>query len=198
MLFVLYLLFAVPFFCAATAIGLTLTRFGEQSPQLYRADLVGGGIASAAIIGALFCVHPATALQAIAALGFLAAAFFHRRAPIVAVIGIAAVVIARPLPLRVSQFKELSHARRVPGARIVEERSSPLGLLTVVDSPNVPFRHAPGLSLTFGGEIPEQTRCSATAADSPRSRAATAISPISTSFLRLPRIDWDRRSVTSP
>ncbi|HEX2061060.1 MAG TPA: SAM-dependent methyltransferase, partial [Thermoanaerobaculia bacterium] len=53
-LFLLYLLFAVPFFCAATAIGLTLTRFGEQSPLLYGADLAGGGLASAAVTALLF------------------------------------------------------------------------------------------------------------------------------------------------
>src|SRR5687768_4427214 len=47
-LFVLYLLFAIPFFCAATAIGLTLTKFGADSPRLYRADLIGGGASAAA------------------------------------------------------------------------------------------------------------------------------------------------------
>ena len=47
-LFLLYLLFAVPFFCAATAIGLALTKFGAESPRLYRADLIGGGTSAAA------------------------------------------------------------------------------------------------------------------------------------------------------
>src|SRR5450759_38517 len=36
------------------------------------------------------------------------------------------------------------------------ERSSPLGLLTVVDSPLVPLRHAPGLSLNAVTEPPLQ------------------------------------------
>ncbi|MDK1389971.1 SAM-dependent methyltransferase, partial [Sinorhizobium sp. 8-89] len=38
----------------------------------------------------------------------------------------------------------------------VEERSSPLGLLTVVESPTVPFRYAPGLSLANVQEPPAQ------------------------------------------
>ncbi len=157
-LFFLYLLFAVPFFCAATAIGLALTRFGDESPRLYRADLVGGGTSAATLIALLFFVHPVTALQIIACAGFVAAVLFHRRATLISVLGVLAVVAARPLalPLRISQFKELSHAMRVPGARIVDERSSPLAMLTSVVSPEVPFRHAPGLSLTFVGEIPEQ------------------------------------------
>jgi spermidine synthase len=160
-LFVLYLLFAVPFFCAATAIGLTLTKFGADSPRLYRADLIGGGTSAAAATGLLFFVHPVTALQLVALLGFTAAFLFATRrgaALALALGGVMFVVAARPLafPLRMSQFKELSHALRVPEARIVDERSSPHGLLTSVVSPAVPFRHAPGLSLAFAGEIPRQ------------------------------------------
>ena len=157
-LFLLYLLFAVPFFCAATAIGLALTKFGAESSRLYRADLVGGGTSAAAATALLFFLHPVTALQLVAMAGFVAATLFARKAIVVAIAGIALIVAARPLaiPLRMSQFKELSHALRVPHARIIEERSSPHGLLTTVVSPAVPFRHAPGLSLAFGGEIPDQ------------------------------------------
>lgn len=154
-LFLLYLLFAIPFFCAATAIGLALSRFGAESPRLYRADLLGGGISAAAMTALLFFVHPVTALQIVACAGFVAAALFHRA---IALIGIVAVIAVRPLalPLRMSQFKELSHALRIPEARVISERSSPLALLTAVESPAVPFRHAPGLSLSFIGQIPEQ------------------------------------------
>lgn len=160
-LFLLYLLFAVPFFCAATAIGLALTKHGADSPRLYRADLIGGGMSAAAATLLLFVVHPVTALQLVSTVGFLAAALFalRRGTLAVAAIGIALVIAARPLalPLRMSQFKELSHALRIPGAKVVDERSSPHGLLTTVVSPRVPFRHAPGLSLSFAGEIPPQT-----------------------------------------
>jgi hypothetical protein len=159
-LFILYLLFAVPFFCAATAIGLALTKFGADSPRLYRADLLGGGASAAAATGLLFVVHPVTALQFVAVTGFVAAALFaaRRATVVIALAGVVAVIAARPLalPLRMSQFKELSHAMRIPGARIVDERSSPHGVLTSVVSPAVPFRHAPGLSLGFTGEIAEQ------------------------------------------
>lgn len=45
---------------------------------------------------------------------------------------------------------------RINGSRIVKERSSPLALLTVVENDRVPFRHAPGLSLTAQSEPPAQ------------------------------------------
>ena len=44
----------------------------------------------------------------------------------------------------------------VPDARIIDERSSPLGLVSVVESPTIPFRHAPGLSLNNITEPPLQ------------------------------------------
>ena len=47
----------------------------------------------------------------------------------------------------VNEFKGLAKALLVRDARIVAERHSPYGWLAVVDSPRVPLRHAPGLSL---------------------------------------------------
>jgi Spermine/spermidine synthase domain len=55
-----------------------------------------------------------------------------------------------------SPYKELSLALTVPGARVIAERHGPLGELTVVESPSVPFRWAPGQSLTSMAEPPEQ------------------------------------------
>ena len=50
----------------------------------------------------------------------------------------------------------MATALLVPEARILEERSSPLGLVSVVESPAIPFRHAPGLSLNNVTEPPPQ------------------------------------------
>ncbi|MGZ8255503.1 MAG: spermidine synthase, partial [Burkholderiaceae bacterium] len=52
--------------------------------------------------------------------------------------------------------KGLSQTLRVPQARVVAERSSPLGLVSVVESPGTPLRHAPGLSLNATAEPPPQ------------------------------------------
>ena len=45
---------------------------------------------------------------------------------------------------------------RVSGTRVVAERFSPLGLVTVVESEAIPLRHAPGLSLNSQLEPPAQ------------------------------------------
>jgi hypothetical protein len=61
-------------------------------------------------------------------------------------LAIAVLVALMPsdrMRLHPSEFKDLSQALQVTGARVVAERSSPLGLVTVVESPVVPFRQAP-------------------------------------------------------
>jgi hypothetical protein len=53
-----------------------------------------------------------------------------------------------------SPYKGLSQILQIPQAWVVEERSSPLGLVSVVESPGTPLRHAPGLSLNATAELP--------------------------------------------
>ncbi|MEE8271905.1 MAG: SAM-dependent methyltransferase, partial [Alphaproteobacteria bacterium] len=157
----IYLVLALPFFAAATAIGLTLARFGGRIAAVYRADLAGAGGGALAVVLALFALPPDDCLRLIGGLGLLAAALAVGSRRLAAALAVAAVASAAawpaswlaPLP---SPYKGLSRALTVPDARVVAERSSPLGLLTVVDSPTVPFRHAPGLSLVAGGEPPAQ------------------------------------------
>jgi len=58
--------------------------------------------------------------------------------------------------LAISPYKGLSQQMRIRGSRIVEEKSSPLALLAVVENNLVPLRYAPGLSLTAESEPPPQ------------------------------------------
>ena len=63
---------------------------------------------------------------------------------------------ADPIGLQMSPFKGLTQALEVVDARKRAERSGPLGLLTVVESPAVPFRHVPGLSFNTRHLPPDQ------------------------------------------
>jgi hypothetical protein len=161
----LYLILSVPFFCAASGIALALTRYGKDVPRLYAADLLGAGAGSLGIVLLLFAVFPATALRLIGVLGLLSALaawrelrMAQRRWPTLALLGVLALLILPPswLELRISPYKGLPETLRIGGTRIVEERSSPLGLLAVVESPRIPLRDAPGLSLYAETPIPEQ------------------------------------------
>jgi spermidine synthase len=162
-----YLLFATPFFCAAICVGLAFAAFPNHIARIYRYDMLGAGLGALGVIAALFWLFPSQALRVVGGLGFLAAALaswqevgarrWWRTAAYL--IGAALVYAAVPTSwtaLRFSEYKELAQALLIPGTEVVREESSPLGLLTVIRSPRIPFRYAPGLSLSNTIEPPPQ------------------------------------------
>ncbi len=162
-----YVLLMAPFFCAANCTGLAFVRFGERMGRVYRFDLMGAGLGAAGVVAALFAVAPWTSLRVLPLLGFAAAAVAglgaeapgRRVRP--AALTLAGAALSALLPgawvvPHLSEYKGLSRALRVPGAEVVYESSSPMSLLTVVRSPTIPFRHAPGLSLASRAGPPEQ------------------------------------------
>jgi len=163
-LMLIFLLLFIPFFCAANCICLAFSQYSSQLHRVYCYDLLGAGSGAAAIIGLLFFVPPATALQVVAALGLVAAAVawlecgVPTRWPALVLMLVAALVLlpGAGFSLQISEFKGLSQSLRVLNAGQVDQRSSPLGQLTTVKSPSVPFRYSPGLSLNTPGPIPAQ------------------------------------------
>lgn len=165
-LLLIYGLLFIPFLCAATAICLSFTRFSGEPHRIYSFDILGAGAGCLAILATLFLTTPATALTLIGALGFVAAAaaaFSGRVRPrwVPATLLVAALLLPAALPtdwarLQPSQYKDLSQTLSVRGTRVVAERSSPIALITVVESPAIPFRYAPGLSLNATMEPPPQ------------------------------------------
>lgn len=159
----LYLVFFVPFFFAALCIGLAFTCARAHISRIYFFDLFGAGIGALGVVGALFVLTPQEAVRVFSGIAFAAsllAAFAARnRYLFAAPLAGAVLLFALPaslLELRMSPYKGLSQTLQTMGTRVLEEYSSPLGLLTVVESPRVPFRHAPGLSFTTRHEPPEQ------------------------------------------
>lgn len=164
-LLLLYMLLFVPFFCAATSVCLCFSRFSEQVHRIYSFDILGAGLGCLGIIVALFLLSPVDALRLVSTAGMVAAALasiecrWHR--PWLPALLLSAAIVPAGVPgdwiaLRPSEYKELSQTLRIGNARVVAERSSPLGLVTVVESPSIPLRHAPGLSLNASLEPPPQ------------------------------------------
>lgn len=161
----LYTLLAVPFFFAASCFGLAFARQGQRIPLLYGADLAGAGIGALAAIGLAY-LPVAHGLLLAALCGPVAAVLVMTPrnagfAKVALVAGFATVLLlalisSNALAPRPNEFKGLSKTLLLPDARIVAQRSGPYGWLTVLDSPRVPLRHAPGISLQFTGEPPRQ------------------------------------------
>lgn len=156
----LYLLLSLPFLFAATAIGLALIAFEGRIGLVYRSDLLGAAAGALGILAALFLLPIAGCLKLVATVAMLAAlsTMGTLRAAIVAPLALALVALwpSAWLTPQPSAYKELSQTLHIPGTRIIAKRSSPLGELAVVESAQVPFRYAPGLSLQTSVEPPEQ------------------------------------------
>jgi len=155
-----YLALFVPFFAAATAIGLALTSESEKCTRLYAFNMAGSGAGALLALALLSVAAVERALvgvtvlaQAAAILALFDGEFFinrgARRRFAVASLAIMALLtltfVFRPSTVRLSQYKGLSYALNLPDAKVVAERSSPLGRLDVIASPAI--REAPALSL---------------------------------------------------
>ena len=158
-----YLLLTVPFFFAANAIGLALIYYRTRLSRIYAADLLGAGLGSLGILALLFAVLPLQALTLLGLLGIgaaLLAAWELQQKP--AIIWLLPLALGLLLladnwsTLEMSPYKGLEQTLLISDSRIIAQHSSPLGLLSVVESPTIPLRHAPGLSLNATTEPPAQ------------------------------------------
>ncbi len=165
----IYLLLAIPFFFAANVVGLSLYRYKADVSSIYAADLLGAGAGSAAIILLLFLVFPQKSLTVLIILAVAAALIAYHYgfgdkdvnishwsgAPLIITLTVV-FMLTEFTPLNISPYKAQNQLLRVPGTKIIDRYSSPLGVISVVNSGITPLRHAPGLSLNATTEPPEQ------------------------------------------
>lgn len=157
----LYLLFMVPFFFAALCVGMAFSFHGALAGRIYLLDLLGAGLGAGVVIALLFAMAPPAVLVLLSGLALAAAVLSHRGPALwTAAVAWALLLVYAQVSgltgLEVSEFKGLSRSLQTVGSRVLHEHSSPLGLLTVVENRQVPFRHAPGLSIATRHVPPEQ------------------------------------------
>ena len=156
----------VPFFFSGLCVGLSLSAWPGRANALYAANLAGSAIGSLAVLvllpllGGQGTVVVASVLGVLSALVFTAKAPVRRRIPryvgVILLLG-QLVLLTRPptwLDLRLSPYKTLSQVLLLPQARLASSRWNSFCRVDVVDS--VGIHSAPGLSLSFPGQIPEQ------------------------------------------
>ncbi len=154
-----YLIYLIPFFLAALAIGLIFVKYVSSIGTVYFANLIGSGFGGLVAIAFLWKFFPNQLPGFVALFPVLAGLLLitkKRRTGFIVLsslsIAIAVFFITRPVGLSVSEYKSISYAMNLPQATVENERVSPHGLAQVVSSDAL--RHAPGLSLAFTGEIP--------------------------------------------
>jgi spermidine synthase len=161
----IYLILALPFFFAANVVGLTLYYYNNHIPAIYAADLLGAGLGSVGVIVLLTAMFPEKILMALMLLGVAATLlasscpFYDTKNWTVLSIVVTLAVLLAPsgsAKLQVSAYKSLNQLLQVPGTRVIDRYSSPLGSINVVKSDTTPLRYAPGLSLNATLEPPKQ------------------------------------------
>ncbi len=159
-----YLLLALPFGIGGFVILLAITLEADRPGRMYGASFFGSGLGAGLALMVLWFMPPVGALAVpalVAALGTLAAAFDREkrqgalRVAGLVLLGSVIVVVRPPWRLSMTPYKALPQVEAYPAARRVAERISPLGWVVAVQAPA--FRYAPGLSLRFRGEFPQQT-----------------------------------------
>jgi hypothetical protein len=154
------LLFFVPFFFCALAIGLVFVKYTDNIGKLYFSNLVGSGLGGLAAI-VLFWTAAPTLIPFITGFASLVAALFIlpvlRRQLWITTTVITAIVLLgigllSPPSLPISQYKSLSTTLDLPEATIEKTANSPYGWVQYVSSPAL--RYAPGLSLFYTEEVP--------------------------------------------
>ena len=171
-----YLLLTLPFFFVANAIALTMMRFPRKIPLVYGIDLIGAGIGAVSILALLQMFAPDTVLRFLAISGIAAGLFVpglfasglfssgnfsnRQRQITVSVLLLAMLAITvtpqKWLDLRMSEYKGLAQTLLIKDAALRFQHTSPVSRIDVVQSPLIPFRHAPGMSLQSPSGPPEQ------------------------------------------
>jgi spermidine synthase len=171
----IFLLLSIPFLLVASAICLVFIQYPEQIARTYSVDLTAAGAGSLSIILLLYWLFPMSVLLVIIICALLAAIiavrevhhtrlsqlFTIRHARYLLLInllaGIAFILLLQPVwQLKLSPYKDLSRTLTIKGTEIVAQYSSPLGLISVIESNEIPLRHVPGLSLNNTQEPPGQ------------------------------------------
>jgi hypothetical protein len=170
-----YAALVVPFFFAGLCVGLALAAWPRKANAIYAANLAGSAVGSLVILAAIPLVGGPGAVLSTGALSMLAAAVFavgadvrratgrpDRRLPVwPALYGLLSAVccllsLRAPglFDLRLSPYKTLSTSMLLPDAHLVFSRWNAFSRVDVVESAAI--HSAPGLSLSFSGQLPRQ------------------------------------------
>jgi hypothetical protein len=156
-LLVFYLLIFIPFFFGAVAICLAFMKFSENINIIYFSNLIGSAIGGIIVLGLFFIFEPHEIPGMLALLPLLAAAVVYLRKKYSFILILFNVLFIAfnfvyNKGLNISEYKSFSKTLLLPDTKIINEKVSPLGKLTVLSSPAL--RYSPGLSLSFTGDIP--------------------------------------------
>ena len=148
-----YLLFFIPFFLGALAIGLVFIKYVADIGKIYFANLLGSGGGAILALALIWLFFPERLPSVVSILPIVSGLLILEGKNQVWYLSFAIIALAlsawqiiNPPQLILSQYKDLSKTLLLPDAEIKLEKASPYGFTQAVTSPVL--RYAPGLSLT--------------------------------------------------
>jgi len=162
-LVIYYLAIAIPFFFAGICISLAISKLPGKVNKIYFCDLGGASIGCISFLVLANYISLSNLLIIPPLLSFLASFLFSLKLKdkrsIIYIIGIFVFTILFSgaesfYSFPINPYKSLFTLLRYPNSRIIDRQENSVARLEVVESEGV--KYAPGLSLNFSGEIPEQ------------------------------------------
>ncbi|MGB5287824.1 MAG: hypothetical protein WBN42_04995, partial [Ignavibacteriaceae bacterium] len=157
-LIITYLLFFIPFFLGALAIGIVFIKHIDKIGTLYFANMAGSGLGGVLAIYLMWIFLPEKLPAVIAGLAFLSGIIIvtkEQRNGFTIIVSLTVAVLSffyiSPSKLILSEYKSLSRTLTLPDSKIISRESSPFGLIDIVSTPYL--RYAPGLSIKYPGVV---------------------------------------------
>lgn len=154
-----YLIFFLPFFSGALAIGIVFIRYAGSIGKYYFSNLLGSGVGGLLILGLSGMMHPLHATPLIGLIAVMAGLLSMEPRKPVLIAGIsgagimaAAMLLMQPPDLQLSEYKSLSRTLNLPDTRIAYSQPDIQGYIDVAQGPAL--RYAPALSLAYSGQVP--------------------------------------------
>lgn len=154
------LLFFIPFFFCALAIGMVFIKYTDRIGKLYFSNLAGSGLGGLAALLLFWTFSPMQIPFITGLLALVAALFilpnqrkvFWLSATLLSAIILLFFSFRSPVSLDISQYKSISRTLDLPEIGIDTTANTPYGWVQYVSS--TVLRYAPGLSLSYTGKVP--------------------------------------------
>ena len=151
----------IPFFLGALTIGMGFTLYTEDIHRIYFSNLTGSGVGALIVLLSLFHLGPSELILIISLISLIATfpLCVTGIRKLVSFVLICAVILSyvaflHETPLAMNDFKDLTQAKKLKGAKGEVQIFGPLGFVAVVDSPA--YHYLPDLSLNCPDPLPRQ------------------------------------------
>jgi len=154
-----YIIFFLPFFFGALAIGLIFIIHAKKIGTYYFSNLIGSGVGGLLVLLIFAFVYPEQSFSIIAIFPIISGVIiiskkyrFLQYGLISLSLLLSILFFFIPPEIKISQYKSLSKTMNLPDAEIIHREPNVYGVIDVVSSPAL--RYAPGVSLSFTDNMP--------------------------------------------